>query len=145
MIILPVKMLHAITDSFSSAVSSVAELPAKAVEAVSSVAAFNPADWLLDMLLGWRDAALTWLGGITPYGLLSMVGVWLIRRVWNRPHQNATWLQWQVLGDAQSIASQLSAQGRQVQFDGPGTLLVNAWDSGNVARALQVMGVQVVK
>lgn len=142
MIILPIKMLHAITDSFSSAVDSIAELPAKAVEAA---AAFSPVDWLFDALLDWRDTALTWLSGITSYGLLSLAGLWLVRRMWNRPRQDASWLRWQVSGDAQAIAASLSAQGRQVQFGGPGVLLVNAWDSGNVARALQAMGIQVTR
>ena len=134
--ILPIKMMHAAADFVSGA----AELPAKIAESAVKAVAFNPVEWLTDMLLDGKQAALVWLSHASLYGLLGIAGMWLVRKVWNR--QDATWLRWQVAGDAQSIANGLRAQGRHVRNEGQSVLLVNAWDSGNVARLLQAHGVR---
>lgn len=141
MIMLPIKMLHEAFNAVAGAANSAVEMPAKVAEAVAAAASFEPLEWFTDLVLGWEAAVLTWLSHVSGYGLLAMAGLWLARKLW-RSRGDTTWLCWQVNGDAQRIAGGLGASGRQVCYGGQNVILVNAWDSGNVARLLQANDVQ---
>lgn len=135
----PGKAIDAASSVAVQAVNAASAIPAKVIDAVT----INPLEWFTDVLLDWKEAAFAWLANVTPYGLAVMASLWIARSVMRRQavRHDATWLRWSVTGNAPSIAANLSASGHQVRCVDDNVLLVNAWDSGNVARALQAKNI----
>jgi hypothetical protein len=142
-------ILSPLTKLLSGSVpESITSLPSQAVDLVSAIPArmadvvsFSPADWLLDTLIDWRDAALGWLASAGQLGLLGVAGVIAFRLggiIYRRTRQDATWLRWRVPQQIGLAAVAEFGDRRCCYSDG--VLLVNAWASGQVARWLQAHG-----
>lgn len=114
-----------------------------ATTAVASAVAFDPTA----VLAGWKAAALHWAGTTSLYGVAAFAAWFAVRWVWQRvrERQAATWLRWQVAGmPAPKIAELLQSSGLRVNSAGEHILLVNAYHSGVVRRALSKLNVSIV-
>lgn len=143
------KALDSLVDLQSKALDSLTEIPAKAIDAVT----VNPVEWLTDILLGWKEAALYWSGQVSLYGVVIWFGLRLMGRLFGRKPQEpiytggpaaATWLRWRVLNyvDIVGLVNKYDPTGQRMKPGEGNIILVNAWDSGNAARALGAMGIQ---
>lgn len=111
-----------------------------AASTVASVTTFDPTV----VLAGWKAAALHWAGATSLYGVAAFATWFAVRWVWQRVRQRqaATWVRWQVAGmTADKLAEMLQASGLKAMSGGGQILLVNAYHSGVVRRALNNMHV----
>jgi len=115
-----------------------------AASTVAPVTTFDPTA----VLTAWKAAALHWAGTTSLYGVAAFAAWFAVRWVWQRVRQRqaATWLRWQVTGmTADKLAEMLQASGLKAMSGGSQTLLVNAYHSGAVRRALAGMNVAIVE
>lgn len=111
-----------------------------ATTAVASAVAFDPTA----MLTAWKATAMHWAGATSLYGVAAFAAWFAVRWAWQRvrQRQDATWLRWQVAGmPADKLAEMLQASGLKAMSGGGQILLVNAYHSGVVRRALNNMHV----
>jgi hypothetical protein len=126
-----------ITSLPSQAVDLVATIP----DRIADVVSFSPVDWLLDTLLDWRDAVISWLASAGQLGLLGVAGVIAFKLgglIYRRTRQDATWLRWQVPQQV-GLAAVAEFGDKRTRYS-DGVLMVNAWASGQVSRWLQAQG-----